>query len=59
MQKRIEELRVIHHWNEKDLSFVQLALDEPMPMNLHSVGERAMPMLAFTSEQTIVPTSSI
>ncbi|EJD04840.1 peroxisomal oxidase [Fomitiporia mediterranea MF3/22] len=34
MQKRIEELREIHHWDEKDLSFVQLALDEGMPMYL-------------------------
>ncbi|KAI5121476.1 hypothetical protein M0805_003932 [Coniferiporia weirii] len=35
MQKRIEELRQTHKWNVKDMSFAQLALDEPMPMDLH------------------------
>lgn len=56
MQKRIEELRVIHHWDEKDLSFVQLALDEPMPMNLHSVGESNIHCLPlFLSKPLCLP----
>ena len=39
MQKRVEELRAAHGWDEKDLSFVQLALDELMPIQLHTIGE--------------------
>ncbi|OCB91493.1 peroxisomal oxidase [Sanghuangporus baumii] len=35
MQKRIEELRDIHHWDVRDMSFVHLALDELLPMGLH------------------------
>lgn len=38
MQKRIEELRAEHKWDAEDLSFVQLALDETMPIQLHSIG---------------------
>lgn len=38
MQKRIEELRVQNGWDEKDMSFVDLALDEPLPMHLHASG---------------------
>ncbi|KAL5478962.1 hypothetical protein ACEPAI_2249 [Sanghuangporus weigelae] len=35
MQKRIEELRGIHDWDVRDMSFVHLALDELLPMGLH------------------------
>ena len=38
MQKRIEELKEIHHWDAKDLSFVQLAIDDSMPMSVHNLG---------------------
>lgn len=43
MQKRVEELRAAHGWDEKDLSFVQLALDEMMPIQLHTIGETFHP----------------
>lgn len=42
-QKRIEELRAIHNWDEKDLSFVELALDVTMPIQLHKIGTVSLP----------------
>lgn len=39
MQKRIEELRVLNNWDATDMSFVQAALDEPLPIGLHKMGE--------------------
>ena len=42
MQKRIEELRVVHKWGPKELSFVELALDETMPIQLHNIGKSSL-----------------
>lgn len=39
MQNHINELKEEHRWGPKEMSFVQMALDAEMPINLHEVGE--------------------
>lgn len=39
MQNHINELEEEHKWGPKEMSFVQMALDAEMPINLHDVGE--------------------
>ena len=42
MQKRVEELQVMHKWDARDLSFVQLATDELLPIALHVTGKNPL-----------------
>ena len=38
IQNRIEELKYQHGWDEKDMSFVPLANNEPLPIHRHTTG---------------------